>query len=93
MKYDYIRKDVRDEFGDLCEEIGISMASALIAFIRQAIRQREVSFLSEMKMDSCRRRQQSFGAGLPRLKQAKLLHMIFLRQNDALIRMVSIGLG
>lgn len=37
-------KEVRDEFGALCDEIGISMASALNAFIRQSIRRKSMSF-------------------------------------------------
>ena len=37
-------KDIRDEFGELCDKIGISMAAALNAFIRQTIRQQEMSF-------------------------------------------------
>ncbi|MCL2153360.1 MAG: damage-inducible protein J [Oscillospiraceae bacterium] len=39
-----LEKDVRDEFGILCNQIGITMASALNAFIKQAIRQQEMSF-------------------------------------------------
>jgi len=35
---------VRDEFGSLCDQIGISMASALNALIRQSIRQQGMSF-------------------------------------------------
>ena len=39
-----LEKDVRDEFGILCNRIGITMASALNAFIKQAIRQQEMNF-------------------------------------------------
>ena len=37
-------KDVRDEFGYLCNQIGITMAAALNAFIKQSIRQQGMSF-------------------------------------------------
>ena len=37
-------KDVRDEFGLLCNRIGISMAAALNAFIKQSIRQQGMNF-------------------------------------------------
>ena len=37
-------KDVRDEFGVLCNRIGITMASALNALIKQSIRQQGLSF-------------------------------------------------
>ncbi|MCL2079206.1 MAG: damage-inducible protein J [Oscillospiraceae bacterium] len=39
-----LEKNVRDEFGTLCNQIGITMASALNAFIKQAVRQQEMSF-------------------------------------------------
>ena len=39
-----LEKDVRDEFGILCNQIGITMASALNAFIKQAIRQQGMNF-------------------------------------------------
>ena len=37
-------KDVRDEFGVLCSQIGITMAAALNAFIKHSIRQQGMSF-------------------------------------------------
>ena len=37
-------KDVRDEFGFLCSQIGITMAAALNAFIKQSIRQQGMNF-------------------------------------------------
>jgi len=37
-------KDVRDEFSSLCNEIGISMAAALNALVKQTIRQQSMSF-------------------------------------------------
>ena len=37
-------KEVRDEFGVLCNQIGITMAAALNAFIKQAIRQQGMNF-------------------------------------------------
>ena len=37
-------KGVRDDFGNLCNQIGITMAAALNAFIKQAIRQQEMNF-------------------------------------------------
>ena len=37
-------KDVRDEFGILCAQIGITMAAALNAFIKQSIRQQGMNF-------------------------------------------------
>ena len=37
-------KGVRDEFGILCNQIGITMAAALNAFIKQSIRQQEMTF-------------------------------------------------
>jgi len=37
-------KDVRNDFGILCDHIGISMAAALNAFIKQSIRQQSMSF-------------------------------------------------
>ena len=37
-------KDVRDEFGILCNQIGITMAAALNAFIKQSIRQQGMNF-------------------------------------------------
>ena len=37
-------KDVRDEFGILCTQIGITMAAALNAFIKQSIRQQGMNF-------------------------------------------------
>jgi DNA-damage-inducible protein J len=37
-------KNVRDEFGILCNQIGITMAAALNAFIRQSIRQQGMNF-------------------------------------------------
>ena len=37
-------KDVLDEFGILCTQIGITMATALNAFIKQSIRQQGMSF-------------------------------------------------
>ena len=37
-------KDVRNEFSCLCDEIGISMAAALNAFIKQSIRQQQFFF-------------------------------------------------
>ena len=39
-----IDKDERDSFSSLCDELGISMASVLNAFIKQTIRQREIKF-------------------------------------------------
>ena len=37
-------KDVRDEFGVLCNQIGITMAAALNALIKQSIRQQGLNF-------------------------------------------------
>jgi DNA-damage-inducible protein J len=37
-------KGVRDDFGILCSQIGISMAAALNAFIKQSIRQQGMNF-------------------------------------------------
>ena len=37
-------KDVHDEFGVLCKQIGITKSAALNAFIKQSIRQRGMSF-------------------------------------------------
>ena len=37
-------KDVRDEFGLLCAQIGITMAAALNALIKQSIRQQGLNF-------------------------------------------------
>ena len=37
-------KEVRDEFSSLCNEIGISMAAALNALVKQSIRQQSMSF-------------------------------------------------
>ena len=37
-------KDVRDDFGILCNQIGITMAAALNAFIKQSIRQQGMNF-------------------------------------------------
>ena len=39
-----LEKNVRDEFGFLCNQIGITMAAALNAFIKQAIRQQGMNF-------------------------------------------------
>ena len=39
-----LEKDVRDEFGILCTKIGITMAAALNAFIKQSIRQQGMNF-------------------------------------------------
>ncbi len=39
-----IDKSERDTFSSLCDELGISMASVLNAFIKQTIRQREIKF-------------------------------------------------
>ena len=41
MKLD---KSTRDEFHELCDVIGISMSSAIIALMKQAIRQQGMSF-------------------------------------------------
>ena len=35
---------LRDEFSDVCNELGISMSAALTAFVKQTIRQQGVSF-------------------------------------------------
>ena len=37
-------KEVREEFSGLCDAIGISMAAALNAFIKQSIRQQQFFF-------------------------------------------------
>ena len=37
-------KSLRDEFGILCHQIGITMAAALNAFIKQSIRQQGMNF-------------------------------------------------
>jgi antitoxin component of RelBE/YafQ-DinJ toxin-antitoxin module len=39
-----LEKDVRDEFGVLCNQIGIPMDAVLNAFIKQSIRLREMNF-------------------------------------------------
>lgn len=37
-------KTTRDAFGALCEDIGISMSSAINALVKQAVRQQSMSF-------------------------------------------------
>ena len=37
-------REVRDEFGLLCNQIGITMAAALNAFVKQSIRQQGMTF-------------------------------------------------
>ena len=39
-----LEKEVRNEFNKLCDEIGISMAGALNALIKQAIRDKSMNF-------------------------------------------------
>ena len=63
-------KDVRDEFGVLCSQIGITMAAALNALIKQSIRQQGMSFslqdsngFSPEEADELRRRIIGVNAG------------------------------
>ena len=63
-------KDVRDEFGILCSQIGITMAAALNALIKQSIRQQGMSFslqdyngFSPEEADELRRRIIGVNAG------------------------------
>ncbi|MCI6084864.1 type II toxin-antitoxin system RelB/DinJ family antitoxin [Selenomonas sp.] len=37
-------RNLRDQFNDVCEGLGISMSAALTAFVKQTIRQQGVSF-------------------------------------------------
>ena len=37
-------RDLRDQFGQVCDELGISMSTALTAFVKQTVRQQRVSF-------------------------------------------------
>jgi len=39
-----IDKSTKQQFDDLCDQIGISMSAALTAFVKQAIRQKGMSF-------------------------------------------------
>ena len=37
-------RDLRNQFGQVCDELGISMSTALTAFVKQTVRQQRISF-------------------------------------------------
>ena len=77
-------RNLRDQFNDVCEGLGISMSAALTAFVKQTIRQQGVSFslLDENGFCSSDAAELSHRAAEIRAGKAKLHHHDLIEVED-----------
>lgn len=56
-------RKTRNSYSKLCDEFGLSMSSATLALVRQAVRTQSMSFLCVMRMDLHMHRRQNYRNG------------------------------